>query len=247
MSNRVGCPSLRRAGRVREADAVSKGEGPFSSLSTNGRRGDGGSPWEAPPLLPTIPCSALLTEALVYHEYFRHSDKVGLAVATGGMGMMSMDANGDAISLRTDGLVMKVLLRSLRCGVAGRGKWQLPSARRSGTVAVDKGARPSGSSTYPLDVFAAISSDHKRLEVSVVNPTETAQDCELNLAGAQVEGTAKVWRIATSSGPTPVPARAGGVVFGPPATMAETTMQQVPRTISLPPASISVYEFEIRQ
>jgi alpha-N-arabinofuranosidase len=116
-----------------------------------------------------------------------------------------------------------------------------------GTVAVDKGARPSGSPTYPLDVFAAISADHKKLEVSVVNPTETAQDCELNLAGVRVAATAKVWRITAPSGPTPVPARAGGLLSGPAATMTETTFEQMPRTITLPPASINVYEFEIRQ
>jgi hypothetical protein len=37
------------------------------------------------------------------------------------------------------------------------------------------------------------------------------------------------------------------LVSGPPATMTETTLEQAPRTITLPPASISVYEFEVRQ
>ena len=50
-----------------------------------------------------------LTNALVYHEFFRHSDKVGLAVATGGMGTVASDASGEAIGLRMEGQVMKVL------------------------------------------------------------------------------------------------------------------------------------------
>ena len=50
-----------------------------------------------------------LTNALVYHEFFRHSDKVGLAVATGGMGTLANDPYGDAIGLRMEGLVMKLL------------------------------------------------------------------------------------------------------------------------------------------
>ena len=99
---------------------------------------------------------------------------------------------------------------------------------------------------WPRDIFSRPGfADFEEFKAAF--PTETAQDCELNLAGAQVAGTVKVWRITAPSGPTPVPARAGVLVSGPPATIAETTMQQVPRTITLPPASISVYEFEVRQ
>src|ERR1035441_7275693 len=107
-----------------------------------------------------------LTEALVYHEFFRHSGKVGLAVATGGMGMMAMDANGEATGLRTDGLVMKVLHDHFAGASPVEVGGNSPQHDVKGTVAVVKGARPSGSPTYPLDVFAAISADHKKLEKS---------------------------------------------------------------------------------
>jgi alpha-N-arabinofuranosidase len=215
----------------------------FDEWSPRGRQ----VPASSTPTTPDNPMLNSLTEALVYHEYFRHSDKVGLAVATGGMGMMAMDANGDAIGLRTDGLVMKVLHDHFSGALPVEVSGSSPQHDVKGTVAVDKGARPSGSPTYPLDIFAAISADHKKLEVSVINPTETAQDCDLNLAGIQVAGTAKVWRITFPSGSTPIPARAGGLVSGPPATMTETTLEQAPRNITLPPASINVYEFEVRQ
>jgi hypothetical protein len=97
-----------------------------------------------------------------------------------------------------------------------------------------------------LDVFAAISADHKRLELSVVNPTESAQDFELNLAGVQVAGPVKVWRITAASGPGTAPTRTGGLPPGPPASIAQATLEQMPRTVNLPPASLSVYEFEVR-
>jgi YhgE/Pip-like protein len=64
--------------------------------------GSGPAPASNPMLNP-------LTNALVYHEFFRHSDKVGLAVATGGMGTLANDAYGEAIGFRMEGLVMKVL------------------------------------------------------------------------------------------------------------------------------------------
>ena len=53
-------------------------------------------------------------------------------------------------------------------------------------LAVDLPAHPSGSPTYPIDVFAALSADRRKLAISVVNPTGTAQDCDLNLTGVQL-------------------------------------------------------------
>jgi alpha-L-arabinofuranosidase len=194
---------------------------------------------------PDNPMLNSLTEALVYHEFFRHSDKVGLAIATGGMGMMANDAHGEAIGLRTDGLVMKLLhdhfAGAIPVGVSG----DSPQHDVKGTVAVDKGARPSGSPTYPLDVFAALSADRKKLEVSVVNPTETAQDCNLKMEGIQTAGAVKIWRITAPAGSAPAPAR-GGLVSAPPATMSEITLQQALGSVNVPPASISVYEFEVK-
>src|SRR5664279_2072157 len=132
-----------------------------------------------------------LTNALVYHEFFRHSDKVGLAVATGGMGLMVMDAYGDPIGFRMEGLVMKVLHDRFAGALPVAVNGNSPQHVIKGTVGVDTSARPSGSPTYPLDVFAALSADRKKLAISVVNLTETAQDCELSLTGVQPGGEAK--------------------------------------------------------
>ena len=116
--------------------------------------GGGPAPVNHPMLNP-------LTNALVYHEFFRHSDKVGLAVATGGMGTLATDAYGDAIGLRMEGQVMKLLhdhfAGALPVAVNGNSP-QLPT---KGTVGIDTSARPSGSPTYPLDVFAALSADRR--------------------------------------------------------------------------------------
>jgi alpha-N-arabinofuranosidase len=187
-----------------------------------------------------------LTNALVYHEFFRHSDKVGLAVATGGMGLIATDAYGDPVGFRMEGLVMKVLhdhfAGTLPVAVTGNS----PQHVIKGTVGVDTSARPSGSPTYPLDVFVALSADRKKLAISIVNPTETVQDCELNLTGVQPGGEAKLWQLTAPAGAAPVPAVRGGFGFGPPATMAESSLPRAPRTITLPPSSISVVEFQVK-
>jgi alpha-N-arabinofuranosidase len=200
----------------------------------------------APPV--SNPMLNAMTNALVYHEFFRHSDMVALGVATGGMRTLANDSHGDPIGFRMEGLVMKVLhdhfAGTLPVAVTGNS----PQQAIKGTVGVDTSARPSGSPTYPLDVFAALSADRKKLAISLVNPTEAAQDCELNLTGVDPSGPARLWQLTAPAGaatPTPGPGR-GGFGFGPPAAMAESSLPQAPRRITLPPASISVYEFAVR-
>jgi len=186
-----------------------------------------------------------LTNALVYHEFFRHWDMVGLGVATGGMGTLAMDSHGDAIGYRLDGQVIKVLhdrfAGSIPVAVTGNS----PQHAIKGTLGVDIPTRPSGSPTYPLDVFAALSADRKKLAISVVNPTESTQDCDFNLTGVQ-PGAARLWQLTAPAGAAPPPPGPAGFGFGTPATLAESTLAQAPRRVTLPPSSLSVYEFEVK-
>ena len=173
-----------------------------------------------------------MTNALVYHEFFRHSDKVGLAVARGGMGLMATEVYGDPVGPRMVRLVMKALhdhfAGALPVAVTGNP----PQHAIKGTVGVDSSARPSGSPTYPLDVFAALSADRKKLAISVVKPTETAQECELNLSGVQPSGDARLWQLTAPAGAAAVPAGRGGFGFGPPAGQAGDCIGYVQAAIS---------------
>jgi alpha-N-arabinofuranosidase len=205
-------------------------------------RGVGGKP--APVSHPML---NPLTNALVYHEFFRHSDKVGLAVATGGMGALASDSHGDAVGLRLEGLVMKVLHDHFAGALPVAVEGDSPQRPTKGTVGIDTSARPSGSPTFPLDVFAALSADRKRMAVSVVNPTETPQECDLSLAGVHATGPTKVHQVTAPAGAAPAPAGPGwGRFSGPPATMADSSLPEAPRRVTLPPASLTVYEFDVR-
>jgi len=187
-----------------------------------------------------------LTNALVYHEFFRQSDMVGLGVATGGMGTLAMDAYGDAVGFRMEGLVIKVLhdhfAGQLPVPVSGNS----PQHTIKGALGVDLPEHASGSPTYPLDVFAAVSADRRKLSISVANPTEIAQDCELNFTGVHPDGAARLWQLSAPLGaaPSPGPGR-GGLNLGPPATMTERLLPQAPRRITVPPSSLSVYELAV--
>jgi alpha-L-arabinofuranosidase len=188
-----------------------------------------------------------MTNALVYHEFFRHSNMVGLGVATGGMGTLAFDATGEAIGYRMDGLVIKLLhdrfAGALPVAVGGNS----PQHAIKGALGVDLPVHPSGSPTYPIDVFAALSADRKKLEVSIVNPSDKAQDCDLNLVGVQTSGAVRVWQLTAPAGAAPVQAGPGrGGFSGPPATMAESSLPQPPRRLTAPSSSITVYEFEVK-
>ncbi len=206
------------------------------------------------PLPTSNPMLNPLVNALVYHEFFRHSDKVGLAVATGGMGTLASDSHGDAIGFRMDGLVMKVLHDHFAGALPVAVDGSSPQVPGKGVVAIDTSARPSGSPTYPLDVFAALSDagvtlgvDRTKIAISVVNPTEIPQDCDLTLKGVRAIGPATLHQLTAPAGAAPAPAGPGpGRFGGPPATMAESSLPQAPRRITVPPASISVYEFEVQ-
>jgi alpha-N-arabinofuranosidase len=160
---------------------------------------------------------------------------------------VASDTFGDAVGLRMEGQVMKVLhdhfAGALPVAVSGNSP-QLPA---KGVVGIDNSARPSGSPTYPLDIFAALSADRKKLAISVINPTETPQDCDLTLTGVRAGGPARVSQLTAPVGPPPPPPAPGiGRFGGPPATLAQSTLAEVPRRITVPPTSITVYQFEVR-
>jgi alpha-N-arabinofuranosidase len=203
-------------------------------------RGVGGGP---PPV--NHPMLNPLTNALVYHEFFRHSDKVGLAVATGGMRGLAYDSSGDAVGLRLEGLVMKLLHDHFAGALPVAVDGDSPQRPTKGAVGIDNSARPSGSPTYPLDVFAAVSADRTKMALSVVNPTETPQECDLRLAGVEAGGPARVYQVTAPSGAPPPPAGPWGRFSGPPATMAEHSLPQAPRRITVPPTSLTVYVFDV--
>jgi alpha-L-arabinofuranosidase len=188
-----------------------------------------------------------MTNALVYHEFFRHSEVVALGVATGGMNTLAMDTYGDPIGYRMEGLVVKVLhdhfAGALPVAVSGNS----PQHTIKGAAWVDLPAHSSGSPTWPLDIVAALSADRRKLAISVVNPTETTQECELNTTGVQPIGAVRLWQLtAPAAAPATTAPGRGGFNVGPPATMVENSLPQPPRRITVTPSSMTVYEFEVR-
>ena len=105
---------------------------------------------------------------------------------------------------------------------------------------VDIGTNPTGSPTYPLDVVAALSSDRKTFVLSIVNPTQEAQELSARVAGATLGQEGKLWQIAAPS---------ANAVNEPGKKLAvqilEYEQKTLPGTVQIPAVSVSVYQFNV--
>jgi alpha-N-arabinofuranosidase len=181
-----------------------------------------------------------LCYALFLNEMFRHSDMVGASCATGGLGTVLVDSAGEATGFSAEGLVLKIMQthfgNALPVAVGGNS----PQQPVPGTAWVDIPKTPIGSATYPLDVAAALSSDRKKLLISVVNPTEAAQSFAPRVGGVKLRGPGKLSQIAP-----PGLNSANQPGQKPVVEILEHPLNGLPETVQVPPVSIGVYEFEI--
>jgi alpha-N-arabinofuranosidase len=181
-----------------------------------------------------------LCYALFMNEMFRNSDMVGASCATGSFGTVLVDAAGEATGFSAEGLVLKIMQTHFGEAMPVQVGGNSPQQPVPGTPWVDVPKTPIGSPTYPLDVVAALSSDRKRLIMSVVNPTETAQEFAPKVTGIKLRGPGKLFQIAPPS------LNAANVAGQKPVVeIVEHPQQSLGATMQAPPVSINVYEFEI--
>jgi alpha-N-arabinofuranosidase len=180
-----------------------------------------------------------LSYALCFHEMFRHSDKIQASCATGGLRQLT-DPSGEAVGLAAEGVVMKLMqtkyLNALPIAVDGDSPQQLVP----GTAWVDRGTKPTGSPTYPLDVLAAYSADRRKFMISVVNPTEESHSLTPKLSGVKLSAQGKLHQIAPPSLSSINEAGKEPVV-----KIVESAQNGLPETIEVPPVSVSIYEFDV--
>jgi Alpha-L-arabinofuranosidase len=180
-----------------------------------------------------------LSYALCFHEMFRHSDKIQASCATGGLRQLT-DISGEAVGLAAEGVVMKLMQTKFlnALPVAADGNSEQPLLQ--GTAWVDRGTKPTGSPTYPLDVLGAYSADKKKFMISVINPTEEAHSFSLKLSGVKLSAQGKLNQIAPPGLASTNEAGKEAVV-----KIVESAQGALPETIEVPPVSVSLYEFDV--
>jgi alpha-N-arabinofuranosidase len=179
-----------------------------------------------------------LSCALALNEMLRHSNRFAISAYTGAPELLAISKTD--VTVRPIGLMFKLYRQhfgTIPLAVAGNS----PQHDVKGTVGVDKSKTPSGSDTYPLDAVAALSADRKSLTLTIVNPTESAQQIDVALKGVAVQGPGRLWRIAAADlTAANTPGKPLVVDIG------ESSLTGAPSRLAIPPISIGIYEYPVR-
>ena len=182
-----------------------------------------------------------LAYAMVFNEMMRHTDFLTMSAFT--MGVSTLSYNRTASALNTTGLLFKLYGAhfaggSIPVSLSGDSPQPLPAQHIVGDLPLTSAGSPS----YPLDMFAALTPDHKYLNLAVVNATEKEQKFELNIAGARVEGPSTLWLVTGKD------LQAENLVGQTPQVeVKEIPIGNAPKMISVAPISIDIYRFPIEQ
>ncbi len=176
--------------------------------------------------------------AWAFHEMFRHSDIFQMANLT--FATATFSSNGTEAVLNPTGLLFKMYrdhFGVIPVEVGGNSLQPKPTFPAGG----DQPAVNPGSPTYPLDVSAALSEDRKTLTIAVLNPSDAEQSIHLDIHGASLASTGKLWRMAPNSLDAVVKAGSPAEV-----QVEEQSLGALPATITLRPHSVNIYSYPIQ-
>jgi alpha-N-arabinofuranosidase len=175
--------------------------------------------------------------AWAFHEMFRHSDLYQLGGFTFATAMISEDRT-DAV-LSPTGVLFKMYREhfgTIPVDVTGDSPQPKPLYPAGG----DQPSVNPGSATYPLDVSAALSEDHKTLTFAVLNPSDSEQQLKLSIKGVNLSSLGHLWRMAPSSIDATIT-----VGQKPGVEVQRQELTSVPDAITVPPFSVNIYSFVV--
>jgi len=175
--------------------------------------------------------------AWAFHEMFRHSDIFQMANLT--FATATFSSNGTEAVLNPTGLLFKMYrdhFGVIPVEVGGNS----PQPKTAFPAGGDQPAINPGSPTYPLDVSAALSEDRKTLSVAVLNPSDSEQSIHLEIHGAALASTGKLWRMAPNSIDATVTAGSAAEV-----QVEEQSLGALPAMVTLRPYSVNIYSYPV--
>ena len=181
-----------------------------------------------------------LAYGMIFNEMLRHTDFLTMAAHTTGSGMV--DFSPTAATLNTTGLVFQLYSHHFVGTVPVALSGNSPQPAPKYPPGTDQPKTSSGSPTYPLDMVATLTPDHKYLTLAVVNATESEQAFDLNVAGMRVAGPATLWQMTANSLDA-----ANRVGQKPQVEVKETPLGAPSLTIAVAPISVNVYQFPVAQ
>ncbi len=182
-----------------------------------------------------------LAYGMIFNEMLRHTDFLTMSAHT--MGVSSLDYTPTAATLNTTGLIFKLYGNQFVPGsipVALTGNSPQPAPKYP--IGGDQPETNSGSPTYPLDMFAALTPDHKFLTLAVVNATESEQKFDLDVTGVRLGGPSTLWQMTAKS--LDAANRAGQE---PQVGIKQIAIGDAAHSLSVAPISINIYRFPVSQ
>jgi alpha-N-arabinofuranosidase len=183
-----------------------------------------------------------LAYGMVLNEMLRYTDFLTMGAQTTGVALV--DFNRTSSTMNALGLLYQLYGEQFGGGsipVALTGNSPQPAPKYP-AGSPDQPEKTSGSPTYPLDMFAALSPDRKYLVLSVVNATEAEQKFDLNISGVHLGGPSKLM-LLTGQSLTAL----NRVGQAPQVDVKEIAIGDVPGTITVAPISVNIYRFAIAQ
>ena len=203
----------------------------FLSIDEYSYGGGGGQRGGGPNL------KSALAYGMLLNEWMRHSDYLTMGART--MGTSALDITPTASTYNTVGLTYKMYGEQFPGTIPVALTGNSPQPATNPNYADEPKVR-SGSPTYPLDMFAALTPDHKSLILSVVNATEKEQKVDLAVTGTKLAGASKTWILSGSS------LDAANRVGEPEQVQVkETSLASAPSSITVAPYTVSIYRLPV--
>lgn len=198
-----------------------------------GGLGGGGAARFRGPTLQTA-----LAYAMLFDEMLRHTNFMTMAAHT--MGTSSLDITPTASTINALGVVYQFYGEHLPGTIPLLVSGNSPQPAENPNYG-DEPKVSSGSPTYPLDVIATLTPDHKYLNVVVVNATGQEQSFELNVTGMKLGDPGTLWKLTGSN------LDAVNRV-GQPAEVkvVEVSASQNRGRIAVAPISVNIYRFPVQ-
>ena len=195
--------------------------------------GGGGGPARGGPNLKSA-----LAYGMLFNEMMRHTNFITMGAHT--MGTSSLDITPTPSTINALGLVYEMYGEHFPGTIPVALSGNSPQPASGNPPYLEQPKTSSGSPTYPLDMFAALTPDHKFLTLAVVNATESENKFDLSVVGLRLAGPSTEWQLTGSS------LDAANHV-GQPAQVAikETSLGNAPGTISVAPISVTIYRFPV--
>jgi alpha-N-arabinofuranosidase len=180
-----------------------------------------------------------LAAGMILNEMFRHTDFMKMAAYT--MATSAIDYSRTAAVYNSRGLLYKMYREhfgTIPVAIAGRSPQPAPKYPPYG----DQPIESAGSPTYPLDMVAALTDDHRYLTLTVINATDAVQKVNLGVSGLRLMGPSTVWQLTGSS------LDAENHVGQPVQVQVnEIAVDGSSQDFSVPKFSVDIYRFELAQ